>query len=60
MIGNSTLLFVLDESEGENELININDMLDPTGKYSQELESTFKCIDYSPPSKLIENILMNS
>ncbi len=54
---NSTLLFIMDDFEGEGEIININDMLDPFGKCSNELEYTFKGIVFTPDEQLISNIL---
>jgi hypothetical protein len=60
MAENSTLLLIMDGSEGVSEIINIDEMLDPFGKCSQELENTLKSIDYSPREELISNILMNA
>lgn len=60
MIVHSTLLFFVDGSEGENELIDIDEMLDPFGKCSQELENSFKSINFSPRMEIIEKILLNA
>ena len=54
------MLFFLDNSEGENELIDIDEMLDPYGQSYLELENTLKSIDFSPRKELIEKILMNA
>ncbi len=59
MTGNSTLLFILDGSEGESELVNVDDMLDPTGKCSKELQYTFGNLDLSPGNEVIQKILMS-
>jgi len=56
---NSTLLFIMDYSGDESEIINIDEMLDPYGKCSRELQNTFKSLDFSPRKELIHNILMN-
>ena len=56
---NSTLLFILDGCEGENELFNLNDILDPCGKCNIELENIFKCIELSPRNETIKKILLN-
>ena len=58
MIRNSTLLFYMDGYEGENELIKIDEMLDPSGKSSIELKKTFESIHFSPRNELIDKILM--
>jgi hypothetical protein len=60
MTRNSTLLFILDGSEGEKQCINIDEMLDPYGKSSKELNETFKGVDISPRKELIDKILMNA
>ncbi len=60
MIVNSTLFYFMDGSEGENELINIDEMLDPFGKCSLELENSFKSINFSPRKEIVEKILMNA
>ncbi len=60
MIENSTLLFFMDGYEGENELINIDEMLDPSGKYSLELKNSFESINFSPRQEIIEKILLNA
>ena len=54
----STLLFLMDYSEGDSEIIDVDEFLDPFGKCSIELERTFKNIDFSPPEDIIANILM--
>jgi hypothetical protein len=44
----------------ESEIISIDELLDPCGKYSLELENTFKSIEFTPRQELISNILMNA
>jgi len=48
----------MDGYEGENELIKIDEMLDPSGKSSIELKKTFESIHFSPRNELIDKILM--
>jgi len=60
MTGNSTLLYINDDSEGVAEFINIDEVLDPHGKCSQELENVFKDIVFTPREELIVTILMNA
>jgi hypothetical protein len=60
MIRNSTLLFIMDSTVDESQFINVDEMLDPLGKCSIELEKAFKSIDFSPSKEVISNILMNA
>lgn len=58
MTGNSTFFFLMDYSEGESEIFNIAEMLDPSGKCSSELEKTFSTIDLGPREEVISNLLL--
>jgi hypothetical protein len=60
MMKNSTLFFILDGNDEENEIIDIDEMLDPAGKYNAELDSVLRCIDFSPRQEVIEKILKNA
>jgi hypothetical protein len=60
MTGNSTLLYINDDSEGVAEFINVDEILDPNGKCSKELDIAFKSIVFSPSEELIAKILMNT
>ncbi len=60
MNGNSTLVFIFDSTEGVNDCIDIDEMLDPYGKSSLELERTFRNIQFSPSNEVLERILMNA
>ena len=60
MTENSTFLFIMDGLEGESEIINVDELLDPWGKCSMELENTFQNFDFSPTQEAINNILMKA
>ena len=60
MIRNSTLLFILDGTDDENEITDVGELLDPEGKYNAELDKILSCIEYSPRQEVIENILKNA
>jgi len=53
-------LYINDDSEGVAEFINVDEVLDPHGKCSQELEDVFKDIIFTPREELIVTILMNA
>jgi hypothetical protein len=53
-------LYINDDSEGVAEFINIDEILDPKGKCSQELDVAFKGIVFSPSEELIAKILLNA
>ena len=57
---NSTLLFILESSEGDDQLISVNDMLDPYGNCSKELGKHFDNLVFTPREELISNILRNA
>jgi hypothetical protein len=50
----------MDSTVDESQFINVDEMLDPLGKCSIELEKAFKSIDFSPSKEVISNILMNA
>jgi hypothetical protein len=60
MIENSTLLYIMDGSEDDSEIINVYDLLDPYGKSCKELETVFTGIEYSPRQEIISNILLKA
>lgn len=60
MTENSTFLFIMDGPEGESEIINVDELLDPWGAYSKELENAFRNFDFSPSQESINNILMKA
>ncbi|MCB8994881.1 MAG: hypothetical protein H6538_04660 [Bacteroidales bacterium] len=57
---NSTLLFILDGKNGENQLVNADEIFDPKGSINREMESFFGKIEYIPSNRIIKNILMHS
>jgi len=57
---NSTLLFIVDGYKGENQITDIDEMLDPQGKYGIELENLFNHVSFSPRKDLIDKILMKA
>jgi len=59
-MGNSTLLFIMDYSGDESEIIDIDELFDPSGKISLELEKTFKNVDFTPRQEIISNILQKA
>lgn len=56
---NSTLLLILDSSEGDDQIISVNDLLDPYGNSNKELEKHFDNLVFTPREELISNILRN-
>jgi len=57
---NSTLLFIADGCKGVNEITDIDEMLDPNGKYGIELKKIFNHVSFSPRKDLIDKILMKA
>jgi len=57
MIRNSTLLYILDETAGLNELTDTENLLDFERNYKKELDYIFDRIDFSPSDKVIDTIL---
>ncbi len=51
------MMLITDDYEKQDELFDVYEMLDPLGKYSSELEDTFKNIEYIPRNELISKIL---
>jgi hypothetical protein len=59
MVNNSTLLFIIDELNGEREIININELFDQQGECNSELDSIFGVFDYLPSDETINRILLH-
>lgn len=59
MINNSTLLFIIDESNDDSEIINISEIFDLNDNCKAELDTVFGVFDYMPSDEVISRILKN-
>ena len=57
MMKNSTLMVIVDKSNGESEIIDVDELFDLNGKYNRELNEIFSLIDHSPSDEVISRIL---
>lgn len=60
MINNFTLLFIIDESNNESEIININELFVLNDECKAELNTIFGVFDYLPSDEVITQILKNA
>ena len=57
MVNNSTLFFIFDDRNNENEIIDFNGLHSLEDEYSEELNLLFNSFDYSPSDEVVKRIL---
>lgn len=57
MINNSTLFFIIDDTNYRNEIIDINRLDGMEDECFAELDTLFRTVDYSPSDEVVKRIL---